>query len=66
MCVVPRSEHSCLGGCVVSGGGRAGGGELYLTNGILLLHDMHALASVHILLQNPQLLGASPLQDHTH
>lgn len=30
-------------------------------NSILLLHDMHALASVHILLQHPHLAGPAPL-----
>ena len=30
-------------------------------NGLLLLHDMHSLASVHILLQHPHLSRPTPL-----
>lgn len=45
-------------------GWQRGEREVDLMNGILLLHDMHTLASVHILLQHPHLAGPSPLQHH--
>lgn len=38
--------------------------EVHLMNGISLLHDMHAFATVHILLQDPHLAGPAPLQHH--
>lgn len=52
-------------GSITKGGWQTGDWELYLVNGILLLHDMHAFASVHILLQHPHLAGTSPLHHHS-
>ena len=54
----------CVGSITV-GGWQTGDWELYLVNGILLPHDMHAFASVHILLQHPHLAGTSPLHHHS-
>lgn len=54
-----RRLHSSLG---VARAAVKGRGVVYLTDGILLLHDMHALAPVHILLQNPHLVGPPLLQ----
>lgn len=45
-------------------GWQRGEREVDLMNGVLLLHDMHTFASVHILLQHPHLAGPAPLQRH--